>query len=438
MKRFDGSDAKLVTVTQLMHEWVHHLQQEGWHIADASRGKASYAADDDAVKAMREAIDGIDGEVAAYGTHTLGEEHFREQAAEGFTRIYGTAFNPSHIAFTPGGQFGLSLAFHLIKKACPNGSIVAPCPWYLNHRALSELMGDDQQDRFLPVHLSRADDYALTAEAIEHSLVQHNDEIAAFLFCNPANPTGHITRKEEWKKIATIIRRYPDVPVICDEAFMEVVFDHDAHASLIHAAPDLLDRTFLFRSGTKALGLAGERLAAMVIPPAYLDEYTYWQSRLLGNPALSAQAGMAAALATMGADKLKPLQEYYLGNAEALYDQLRTMLPESALIKPQGGFYLLADLSMLFGTPMTAKAQLMSGEASAVIQSDVDIALSLLTGLHGAEKSGVAVVPASSFGLKPEDGMVRISFSPKREEVMQAAQMICQALSNVTPVQASA
>ena len=435
MKRPDGSNAETLTRTQLMHEWVHFLQDSGWDIADGSRGKPSFPADRDAVIAMQAMLQKLaDGAAAAYGTHPLGELVYRQQVAQGLQQEYGIGFDPESVAFTPGGQFGLTLSFQMIHEHAPDGIILAPCPWYLNHEELARMTMLNPHrgvPSLWPVSLSAENGYRLNGKLLAAEIARMKAEgqrIAGFLFCNPANPTGVVTRKEEWQEVAELLR-LEDVPIMLDEAFTELVFDERYEVSLLHAAPDLLERTFLFRSGTKALGLPGERLAVMTVPPAFRERMIFLQSRWLGNTPLSAQAGMAAAMQHMTTAKKQTLSRYYQANCRAMEEVLAPCGIMQTLPAPEGGFYRLANLSSLIGKPIPQAAKDALGHKRDIIADDNDIAFSLVFGLGQADKTGVAVMPASCFGLEAEQGVVRLSFSPAREEALQIAGRVAQALT---------
>jgi aspartate/methionine/tyrosine aminotransferase len=439
--RPDGSPASTLTITQSFHEWVHALEAAGWDIADGSRGKPSYPADRDALAAMQQSFASL-VTVSPYGTSPLGEPQWQQQAAEGFSREYGVDVAPETVVFTPGGQFGLAASFYAIERANPGSVILAPQPWYLNHEELASLFVGDamltqgRNAKFIGMDMLSTGG-RMTPELLERGLSAveaSGKKLGAFLFCNPSNPLGTVIRKGEWAALAPILRRFPDVPILLDEAFAEIIFDEDFKSSLLHAAPDLQDRIFLFRSGTKALGLAGERLAAMIVPPRYLPAVTAFQSRLLGNAPLTLQAGMSAALAKIGAQKKSFITQYYRANFHFLRDRLQQYgLWGQVPVGPEGGFFLLLGFENLKGTPLPEMAANLLGKST--IETDTDLAFALLMGLGlpegHARSEGVAVIPASAFGVAPERMLLRISYSSSREEISRIAERIGRAVASI-------
>lgn len=425
MKRPDGSCARGVTNTQLIHEWAHALQAKGHHILDASRGRPSFPVDPDALHAMKQFFESITPTaLIPYGTHPFGEYQHRHDMAQALAKLYNIPYTAEDIAFTPGGQFGISAAFYAIFKQQPRGVVLAPCPWYLNHHELAHmvqsLLGErDATDIFLPVLLLAEPNFRLTAHAIRKAIASSSEPIRAFLFCNPNNPLGIVTRKEEWKEIAALLHEYPDTPILLDEAFMEIIFDHDDHCSLLHAAPELASRTFLFRSGTKALGFPGERLAVMTIPKPYQDEMCYLQSRLIGNPSLSSQLGLTAAMATNPLSKYHRIASYYATHAHSLIETINELgIGLSKDFAPEGGFYTIIDLSRFLGTPIPDAAKAALDIAYDHCKTDTDIVFSLLFGVFQQPGYGLALIPASCFGIDGAKGYARLSFSIPDHEIL--------------------
>ena len=369
----------------------------------------------------------------------MGEKHFRQQVTKGLKAEYNLEYQQDEILFTPGGQFGLALVFHLLEQLMPTGCIVTPRPWYVNHHELAHMfIGDTlsvkanpSYDKFQPVEILDHPQLKITPQSLQKAIDMADKPISAFLFCNPGNPLGNVMYKEDWLTIVDTLRAYPDVPIILDEAFTEIVFDDERRneISLLHAAPDLQDRVFLFRSGTKALGLAGERLAVLAAPKKYIQALMPLQSRLMGNTPLLSQAGMAAALMHMTPTKKKTISDYYQKNAEFLYEELKALgLVPLNNYKPEGGFYFLIDLSALKGKALPQEAAKILGNSRDVMLTDRDIAMALLFGFGQQQGKGLALIPASSFGLDPALCWLRVSFSSYRQELENIVLMLSSCL----------
>jgi aspartate/methionine/tyrosine aminotransferase len=424
MKRPNGHNSNTVPLTQFYHEWVHELSARGFEIADGSRGKPSFPKDEFAEKAILDFVKNA-GAVFPYGTNAVGEKKFREQAALGFSKEYGINFSANEMIFTPGGQFGISAAFYLVEHLFPKSVIVSPKPWYLNHHDIACMFSSDgfnaipNKDKFHALDILDSGIKRLSGDLIKTAIDEcnkANKKIGAFLFCNPMNPMGQVTRKNEWQEIAKTLDKYPDSLILMDEAFAEIVFDNDYNCSILHTAPHLKDRMILFRSGTKALGYPGERLAVMSVPEKYLDILTAFQSRLLGSAPLTSQAGMAAAIANMSVASKKKISDYYFENYKFLKSKVAENKNLKIISEAEGGFYVLIDFSSFKGkkTPLFAKEIL--GDNSDIISTDTQLSISLMCGLLG-DKKGIATIPASAFGADDKKLILRVSFSSNKDEI---------------------
>jgi aspartate/methionine/tyrosine aminotransferase len=423
MKRPNGHNSNTVPLTQFYHEWVHELCARGFKVADGSRGKPSFPKDASAEKAILDFVKNA-GKVFPYGTNAVGEKKFREQAAAGFSKEYGINFSANEMVFTPGGQFGISAAFYLVEHLFPNSVIVSPKPWYLNHHDIACMFSNGfnaipNNDKFHAIDILDAGVKRLSAGLIQNAIDEcnkQNKKIGAFLFCNPMNPMGQVTRKNEWQEIAKTLDKYPDALILMDEAFAEIIFDNDYNCSILHAAPHLKNRMILFRSGTKALGYPGERLAVMAVPEKYLDILTAFQSRLLGSAPLTSQAGMAAAIANMSVASKQKISEYYFENYKFLKSKVAENKNLKILSEAEGGFYVLVDFSSFKGKKIPALAKEILGDNADLISTDTQLSISLMCGLLGDNK-GIATIPASAFGANKNSLILRVSFSSNKDQI---------------------
>ena len=413
--RPNWNKSSTLTVTQFVHEWAHALENKGWDIADAGRGRPSFPSDIDALNAMYEYAARLKNnrEIALYGTSVLGERKYRAQAAEGFYKEYGLEFPTYEIMFTPGGQFAIGAVANLIAEL-GEGYIITPKPWYVNHEAIMSI--------YSKLHAVEFDENRKISAANLEEAIKTCPKIGAFLFCNPGNPLGNIMRENDWKNIVPILEKY-DVPIILDEAFAEIVFDKNYKISLLHAAPHLANRIIIMRSGTKALGLSGERLHVVRVPKNYMAIMEQFQSRLIGNCPLSVQAGMAAAFQNMSFKKKSVISDYYKGNADYL---LREAEKQIVGQKPEGGFYFIADFSKMLGQKMPEPAKAGYSIKKEVIENDIDICMALMFGYGQRDKQGLGTVPASCFGLDSKKGYVRLSFSSAKQNLERIADRIKQ------------
>ena len=106
--------------------------------------------------------------------------------------------------------------------------------------------------------------------------------------CNPNNPTGQLTRKED---IIELVNDTPNRLIVIDEAFMDFVEDSEKY-SVIKDAP-LMDNLIVVRSLTKFYGFPGLRLGYLVTNESIINKLMHYKEPWTVNT-IAQVAGMAA------------------------------------------------------------------------------------------------------------------------------------------------
>jgi threonine-phosphate decarboxylase len=106
--------------------------------------------------------------------------------------------------------------------------------------------------------------------------------------CNPNNPTGQLTRRED---ILELVNDNPNRTIVIDEAFMDFV-DDDEKYSVIKDAP-LMENLIVVRSLTKFYGFPGLRLGYLVTNESIINRLMKYKEPWTVNT-IAQVAGMAA------------------------------------------------------------------------------------------------------------------------------------------------
>jgi len=342
----------------------------------------------------------------------------RAKIADALTRWYGNkvVIKPEHILFTVGGAGALHSIFSVINKRNPGGIIVTPFPHY------SLYTGPQGKNRLFSIPVMENQGYRLTAESLDKYLQaamaqaeKEHVKVSAFLLCDPNNPLGTALNEEELKKIACVLKKYPDIFIVLDEAYAEMRLGGKHALSLLNVAPKLKDRIILMRSATKALSAAGERMALVVtfnetIKANLLEESV----NTYGHAPRSLQYVFAESIDKLDSTELESLRNYYKPQVEYATERLRKMgatMPDPHY-QTEGAFYVLADLSDLLGQEIPAEAKRALGRAGK-ITTDEELIYSLLF------ENGISVAPLSYFGVSNRRGYVRITCSGGEMELAE-------------------
>lgn len=138
------------------------------------------------------------------------------------------------------------------------------------------------------------------------------DDCMIFL-CNPNNPTGQLTCKED---ILALVNDNPNRLIVIDEAFMDFVEDDEKY-SVIKNAP-LMDNLIVVRSLTKFYGFPGLRLGYLVTNESIVNKLMRYKEPWTVN-IIAQVAGMAAINDEEFATNTR---QYVYGEKTFLYDGL--------------------------------------------------------------------------------------------------------------------
>ncbi|MDM7255137.1 MAG: aminotransferase [Paracoccus sp. (in: a-proteobacteria)] len=218
-------------------------------------------------------------EAHLYGP-VLGNTDLREAVAREWSRAYGGALTPAHVAITQGCNQAFCAALATLAGA--GDEVIIPVPWYFNHK-----MWMDMQDvRAVP--LACGDDMIPDAQAAARLVT---DRTRAIVLVSPNNPSG-----AEYP--AGVLRAFYDLArarglaLIVDETYRD--FDsRDGAPHDLFQDPDWGETFIQLYSFSKAYRLTGHRVGAILASPGRMIEI----EKFLDTVAIStSQLGQIGAL----------------------------------------------------------------------------------------------------------------------------------------------
>ncbi|MDP3561852.1 MAG: aminotransferase class I/II-fold pyridoxal phosphate-dependent enzyme [Legionellaceae bacterium] len=364
--------------------------------------------------ALNSISDNKEDAVIGYG-NPQGDEKALQIMATAMSDWYQTVVEPKDVLFTVGGAGALRVifeTFNLIHRDMPNYRVITPFPHYTLYA--------DNSHQLHPIDVMKEPGYVLTAKSLQLSIdsayslaKKDNGYPKAFLLCNPNNPLGTIISPEELERIAEVLRQYPDIHIIVDEAYAEMCFDSNTPPSLLTIAPDLKNRMVILRSATKALSAAGERMAIlMAFDNALMGKLLNKNIGTLGHAPRSSQIAYAETMAQFNAEEHQKLVDFYHPKVDLVSTRLNAMgasMPDTAY-KVNGTFYIMGDFSDLLGMALPSDAERALGK-SGVVTTNEDLAYYLLF------KDLVMIAPSAYFGMPDNNGFMRITCSGTSEQL---------------------
>ncbi|MGQ4002917.1 aminotransferase class I/II-fold pyridoxal phosphate-dependent enzyme [Francisellaceae bacterium CB299] len=213
---------------------------------------------------------------------------------------------------------------------------------------------------------------------------------------SPHNPMGSVISKEEYQELAKIIKD-KDILVIADEVY-EHIYAGEKFTSAIEI-PELRDKLVILQSLGKTYNLTGWRLGVAIAPADIIKNIL----AIKQFTAFSAVHPMQLALA----EGIIEHPEYYQ-NLHNLYKKQNKLLRENL----KGSKFKLLDWQ---GSPFQ---MLDYSEISS--ENDQEFATRLI------KEHGVGLVPMSTLFEKPKNGLLRLCFAKKDDDIIKGAQKLCQ------------
>src|SRR6202171_1745403 len=169
-----------------------------------------------AIKALR---DGHHGYTPAVGIKPL-----REAVAAHVHKRYRVEVSPDRVLIVPGGKITMFDAILMFGE--PGADILYPDPGFPIYRSMIEFTGA----RPVPVPIREENGFAFSAE---ETLALITPTTRLLILNSPANPTGGVTPKAEIDKLVAGLERHPDVAVLSDEIYDQMLYDGEEHVCLL-------------------------------------------------------------------------------------------------------------------------------------------------------------------------------------------------------------
>jgi aspartate aminotransferase len=354
------------------------LAAQGKDIISLGIGQPDFPTPDHIVEAGIKALrDGHHGYTPANGIPQL-----REAVAADLLKRHGAEVNPDNVVVVPGGK--PTMFFAVLMFGEPGVEIMYPNPGFPIYESVIKYSGATP----VPIALEESKGFAFSADAV---LAQITGKTRLIIINSPANPTGGVTPKEEIDKLVAGLADHPQVAILSDEIYSQMLYGGREHVSLLNY-PEIRDRLIMLDGWSKTYAMTGWRLGYAVWPDQLVDKAI----RLCINDhscvnAATQFAGLAALTGPQDA----------VHDMVAAFDQRRkrvvelaNQLPNVTCKDPGGAFYVFPNIS---GTGMTAT------EAQNLF----------------LDKAGVATVAGTSFGSWGE-GFVRLSYANSMENIEAA------------------
>jgi aspartate/methionine/tyrosine aminotransferase len=337
-----------------------------------------------AIKALRDGHHGY--------TPSVGIKPLREAIAADLHKRFKVEVSPDHVMVVPGGK--VTMFETILMFGEPGADILYPDPGFPIYRSMIEFTGAKP----IPVPVREENGFAFSAE---ETLKLITPKTRLLIINSPANPTGGVTPKAEVDKLIAGLEKHPNVAIMSDEIYDQMVYDGEKHVCLL-SYPSIRDRLVLLNGWSKTYAMTGWRMGYSVWP----DKLYEYARKLAVNSysCVNAPSQFAALAALTGPQDA-------VGKMVAEFDKRRKIvveglnkLPGVSCATPKGAFYAFPNIKQ---TGWKAKAL-----ASALL-----------------EDAGVAAIGGPDFGVLGE-GYMRISYANSAVNIQKALGRMGEFLAN--------
>jgi len=304
-------------------------------------------------------------------TPSAGIPELRQAISQKLLKDNGLDYKSSQVIVSNGAK---QSCFNAIAAVVNEGDeVIIPAPYWLSYPEMVRIVGGEPV--FVPTR--EENNWKITPEDFENAMTPRTKMI---ILNSPGNPTGSIYTREELKALSEVAAE-EDIYILSDEIYEKLTYDGAEHVSVASISPEAYDLTITINGFSKAYAMTGWRLGYLAAPEPIARVIDSMQSHMTSNPCSFAQYGALAAL-TGDQQCVVDMREEFDIRRQYMFERL-TQIQGVSAVRPQGAFYVLANISALGLKSQNFADRLLS-------------------------KSSVAVVPGVAFG---DDRTVRLSYA---------------------------
>ncbi|MEN8185781.1 MAG: pyridoxal phosphate-dependent aminotransferase [Bacteroidota bacterium] len=392
-KLSDRINSLPISQTIAMSAKARELREKGKDVIALSLGEPDFNTPDFVKQA---AIDAINENYNSY-TPVNGYDELREAVCRKFKRDNNLDYNPGQIVVSTGAK--QSIANVVMVLVNPGEEILLPAPYWVSYSAIARLA----EAKFVEIPTTIENDFKITPEQLEAAITPKTKMI---FFNSPNNPSGTAYTEEEYRALAKVLEKYPEIYILSDEIYEHINYGITNFS--FARIENMYDRTITVNGVAKAFAMTGWRIGYIGAPEWIAKACTKMQGQITSGPNCIAQRATITAL-----DAAPSKIQYMVDEFKARRDLMIDLLNKIEGIKtniPQGSFYIFPDVSYYFGKTIKGK----------LIKNASDFSMFLL------EEANVATVTGDAFGTP---SCIRISYAASQEILTEAVRRIAKALT---------
>jgi len=372
------------------------LKAEGKDIIGFGAGEPDFDTPENIKEAAIKAIRGGQTKYTPVG----GINELKDAIIGKFERDNRLKYSRDEVIVSCGGKHSIFNLFQSILD--PGDEVIIPSPYWVSYPVMVKLGGGTSK----VVHTKESDGFRMSPEAFEAHITRNTK---AVVINSPSNPTGAAYTAAELERLAAVALKHK-LLIISDEIYEKLTYDGFISSSVASVSDEVKKSTVVLNGVSKTYSMTGWRIGYAAGPKEIVKAMTNIQSQSTSNPSsISQWAAVEAISGPQGAIDL--MKAEFEKRRDAMVEGLNA-IPGVSAIRPQGAFYVFANISKTLGKRFGDKT----------MKGSVDMANYLL------DSAGIAVVPGEPFG---DDSFVRLSYATSMKNIVDGIRRINEAVGRL-------
>ncbi|WP_336047020.1 pyridoxal phosphate-dependent aminotransferase [Solibacillus ferritrahens] len=387
MKQLLANRVKTLTpsTTLAITAKAKELKEQGIDVIGLGAGEPDFNTPQNILIAAKESMD------AGYTKYTPagGLPALKKAIIDKLARDNSLTYKANEIIVGVGAKHVLYTLFQVILNE--GDEVIIPIPYWVSYPEQVKLAGG------VPVYVegTQEQSYKITPQQLRDAITE---KTKAVIINSPSNPSGMIYTKEELAELAKVAEE-KDILIVSDEIYEKLVYNGIEHYSIAQISDAIKARTIVVNGVAKSHSMTGWRIGYAAGDAAIIKAMTDLASHSTSNSTTTAQYATIEAY-NGSQETVEKMRQAFESRLEVIFPKIAA-IPGVKVLKPQGAFYLLPDVS-----ETAAKTGYLSVD---------DFASALLT------EANVAVIPGSGFG---SPATIRLSYATSLELLEEAVRRI--------------
>jgi len=380
------------SATLAMARKSRELKAQGHNIIALSLGEPDFDTPNFIKDSAKKAIDNN----YSHYTPVAGLEELRQAISKKLKRDNKLEYSTDQIVVSTGAK--QSIANICLSLLNSGDEVILPAPYWVSYYELVKL-GEGVP---IVVKSSIDNDFKISPQALEKAI---SPKTKMIIFSSPCNPSGTVYSQNELKELAKVLENYPNIYVVSDEIY-ELINYGVKHFSIARIE-SIRNRVITVNGVSKGFAMTGWRVGYLAAPQWIASACNKIQGQVTSATCAIAQKATETAMLASPSE-VKYMRIAFQKRRDLMLEMLYE-IPGIKTNKPDGAFYIFADISHYFGKS--------NGEK--IILNSNDFCMYLLNDAH------VALVEGGAFG---SPNCVRISYAAKEENLIEAVKRIKKSL----------